>query len=112
MLNAAGIVTPVYGTGVGIASYCIWGTGTVICVGGLWVLFNDIAAICCTNTAWFEFSWLIAFITNSWTVVAAANALPVDSVAAFIAAVCVSMVSVAVVSSLLLSPKMVNMLFC
>jgi hypothetical protein len=65
MLNAVGIVAPAYGTGVGIVNCCIWGTGTMICVGGLWVLFNDMAAICCTNAAWFALSWLIALITDS-----------------------------------------------
>jgi hypothetical protein len=83
----------------------------MICAGGLWALFKDNAAICCTINAWFALSWLIALITDSWREVAAVVAFPVDAIAAFIMAVCVSVVSVAVVSSLSLSPKMVYMLF-
>ena len=99
-----------YGTGIGIVSCCICGTGTVICAGGLWVLFNNMAAICCSNAFWFALSWLIALITNSWMEFDAGIAFSVDSVAAFIVATCVSVVSVAVVSSSLLSPKMVYIL--
>ena len=112
MLNAVGIAAPAYGTCVGIFSCCIWGTGTMICAGGLWALCNANAAICCTIDAWFALSWLIALITDSFREVAAVVAFPVDAVAAFIMAVCVSVVSVAVVSSLSSSPKMVYILFC
>jgi hypothetical protein len=56
MLNATGIAAPVYGTGVGIVSCCIWGTGTMICAGGFCALFKDMAAICCTIDAWFALS--------------------------------------------------------
>ena len=75
MLNAFGIAAPVYGNGIGIVSCCICGTGTVICAGGLWVLFNNMAAICCTNAFWFALSWLIALITNSWMEFAAVIAI-------------------------------------
>ena len=60
-------------------------------------MFNDMAAICCTNAVWFALSWLIALITDSWTEVAAVIAFLAGIVAAFIVATCVSMVSVAVV---------------
>jgi hypothetical protein len=112
MLNGIGITAFAYGTCVGIMGCCIWGAGTMICAGGLWALFNDNAAIYCTIDAWFAFSWLIALITDSWSEAAAVVALPVDIAAAFIMAVCVSVVSVAVVSSSSSSPKMVYMLFC
>ena len=112
MLNAVGIAAPAYGTCVGIVSCCICGTGTMICAGGLCTLFIDNAAICCTIDAWFALSWLIALITDSWREAAAPVALPVDTATAFIVAVCVSVVSVAFVSSSSSSPKMVYMLFC
>ena len=112
MLNAVGIAAPAYGTCVGIVSCCIWGTGTMICAGGLCALFNGNSAICCTIDAWFALSWFIALITDSCREAAAVAAFPVDAIAAFIMAVCVSVVSVAVVSSSSSSPKMVYMLFC
>ena len=70
------------------------------------MLFKDMAAICCTNAAWFALSLLIALIIDSWTEFAAVIALSVDSVSAFIVASLISVVSVAVVSSPLSSPKM------
>ena len=72
-------------------------------------MFNDMAAICCTNAEWFALSWLIALITNSWMEFAAVIEFSVDSMATFIVAKCVSVVSVAVVSSSSPSPKMVYM---
>jgi len=56
----------------------------------------------------------MVLITNSWTEFAAAIAFPVESVAVFIVAMFVSVVSVSVVSSLSLLPaKMVYiLLFC
>ena len=71
----------------------------MICAGGAVLLFNDMAAICCTNAACLALSWLMALITDSWTEFAAAVAFPVNSAATFSAATFSAATFVSVVSA-------------